>query len=105
MSMAPVIAIDGPTASGKGTIAQAVAHDLGFHCLDSGALYRMVAWLALRQAVDPDDAEPLAGLARGAHPRFADGRVELDGEPAQAANVASRTKPRMTHGIPTVDRR
>ncbi|HEY4038856.1 MAG TPA: (d)CMP kinase [Burkholderiaceae bacterium] len=80
MSMAPVVAIDGPTASGKGTIAQAVAHDLGFHCLDSGALYRVVALLALRQAVDPDDAQPLAGLARGAHPRFADGRVELNGE-------------------------
>ena len=80
MSMAPVIAIDGPTASGKGTIAQAVAHDLGFACLDSGALYRVVALLALRRGVDPDDAAQLASLARSAHPRFADGRVELDGE-------------------------
>jgi len=80
MSMAPVIAIDGPTASGKGTIAQAVARDLGFACLDSGALYRVVALRALRAAVDPGDAQRLAHLARGAHPRFEGGRVELDGE-------------------------
>jgi len=80
MSMAPVIAIDGPTASGKGTIAQAVARDLGFHSLDSGALYRVVALLALQGAVDPGDAQRLAQLARSAHPRFDQGRVELDGE-------------------------
>src|SRR3989442_12025859 len=80
MSMAPVIAIDGPTASGKGTIAKAVARDLGFACLDSGALYRVVALRALRAAVDPGDAQRLAHLARGAHPRFEGGRVELDGE-------------------------
>jgi cytidylate kinase len=80
MSMAPVIAIDGPTASGKGTIAQAVARDLGFACLDSGALYRVVALQALRAAVDPGDAQRLARLARGAHPRFEGGRVELDGQ-------------------------
>ena len=80
MSMAPVIAIDGPTASGKGTIAQAVAHGLGFNCLDSGALYRVVALLALRHAVGQDDAQRLAGLARSAHPTFANGRVELAGQ-------------------------
>jgi cytidylate kinase len=80
MSMAPVIAIDGPTASGKGTIAQAVARDLGFACLDSGALYRVVALLAQRRGVASDDAQRLAQLARSAHPRFTDGRVDLDGE-------------------------
>lgn len=80
MSMAPVIAIDGPTASGKGTIAQGVARDLGFACLDSGALYRVVALLALRETVDQNDAVRLGHLARRAHPRFVDGRVELDGE-------------------------
>lgn len=42
-STVPVIAIDGPTASGKGAVAQAVAQRLGFHYLDSGALYRLVA--------------------------------------------------------------
>ena len=44
MTAVPVITIDGPTASGKGTIAQRVAEALGFHYLDSGALYRLVAW-------------------------------------------------------------
>jgi cytidylate kinase len=80
MNPAPVIAIDGPTASGKGTIAQAVARGLGYACLDSGALYRVVALLALRQAVDPGDAAPLARLAASARPRFEGGRIELDGE-------------------------
>jgi cytidylate kinase len=49
---APVIAIDGPSASGKGTIAQRVAQTLGFHYLESGALYRLVALLALRHDLD-----------------------------------------------------
>ncbi len=80
MSMAPVIAIDGPTASGKGTIAQAVARELGFGCLDSGALYRVVALLALRRRIDTGDALRLAQVARSAHPLFERGRVELDGE-------------------------
>ena len=80
MSMAPVIAIDGPTASGKGTIAQAVARELGFGCLDSGALYRVVALLALRRGIDTGDALRLAQVARSAHPLFERGRVELDGE-------------------------
>ncbi len=80
MSMAPVIAIDGPTASGKGTIAQALARALGFGCLDSGALYRVVALLALRRRIDTGDAQRLAQVARSAHPLFERGRVELDGE-------------------------
>ena len=80
MSMAPVIAIDGPTASGKGTIAQALARALGFGCLDSGALYRVVALLALRRRIDTGDALRLAQVARSAHPLFERGRVELDGE-------------------------
>jgi cytidylate kinase len=76
----PVIAIDGPTASGKGTIAQGVARALGFGCLDSGALYRVVALLALGRRIDGGDAPRLAELARGARPRFEGGRVQLDGE-------------------------
>jgi cytidylate kinase len=58
---APVIAIDGPSASGKGTIAKRVAQALGYHYLESGALYRLVALLALRQ-----DLEDEAALARAA---------------------------------------
>src|SRR6266853_2343751 len=80
MSLPPVIAIDGPTASGKGTIALAVARELGFGCLDSGALYRVVALLALRRGIDQDDAAGLAELARSAAARFEAGRVELEGE-------------------------
>ncbi|MGB7479982.1 MAG: (d)CMP kinase, partial [Burkholderiaceae bacterium] len=49
-----VITIDGPTASGKGTVAQMVAHRLGFHYLDSGALYRLTALSALRAGVALD---------------------------------------------------
>jgi cytidylate kinase len=59
----PVIAIDGPSASGKGTIAKRVAQSLGYHYLESGALYRLVALLALRQ--DLDDEAALAGMAEG----------------------------------------
>ena len=97
MTEPPVIAIDGPTASGKGTIAHAVAAQLGFACLDSGALYRLLAVLAARQGVDLDDAERLAQLARRMRPRFTDARVELDGEDLsgairseQAGRAASR---------------
>lgn len=75
----PVIAIDGPTASGKGTVAARVAAALGFHYLDSGSLYRLVALEALRQGVSADNGDGLAALASGMQPRFASGRIELDG--------------------------
>ena len=63
MSSVPVIAIDGPSASGKGTVAQRVAARLGFHYLDSGALYRLVTLGALQQRVALDDESALARLA------------------------------------------
>jgi len=75
----PVIAIDGPTASGKGTIAERVARALGFRYLDSGALYRLVAWRALRAGIDTADEPTLARLAISMQPQFADGRIQLDG--------------------------
>ena len=53
MSAYPVIAIDGPTASGKGTVASLVAEKLGFHYLDSGALYRLVASASEKRGIDP----------------------------------------------------
>src|SRR3954470_14271452 len=59
----PVIAIDGPTASGKGTVAHKVAERLGFHYLDSGALYRLAALSALRRGADPGDEHAIAKLA------------------------------------------
>lgn len=76
----PVIAVDGPTASGKGTVAQRVAAALGYHYLDSGALYRLVAWRALRAGTDAGDAGALAELARTMAPRFAAGTISLDGK-------------------------
>ena len=75
----PVIAIDGPTASGKGTVAQQVARELGFACLDSGALYRIVGLLALERGIDLDDAATLAALAANLRPLFQEGRVLLEG--------------------------
>ncbi len=81
----PVITIDGPTASGKGTIAQAVALALGWHYLDSGSLYRLVALEALREPGALDDEMRLAALAAGLRPRFVGDRIELAGEDVTAA--------------------
>jgi len=67
---APVIAIDGPSASGKGTVAKLVAEALGFHFLDSGALYRLVGLAALRQALPLDDVPAVAALAHRLDCRF-----------------------------------
>lgn len=74
----PVIAIDGPSASGKGTVAQRVASELGFHYLDSGAFYRLVALSALRQGVAWDQAEALGGIAARLSVEFRGDRVFLD---------------------------
>jgi cytidylate kinase len=82
---APVIAIDGPAASGKGTIAERVAARLGFGYLDSGALYRLVALKALRAGADLDAPEDVAALARRLDAAFAGGRLLLDGEDVSEA--------------------
>lgn len=78
--LAPVIAIDGPSASGKGTVAARVAEKLGFHYLDSGALYRLVALAALRAGVALDDGEALARIAETLPAIFEGGRILLGGE-------------------------
>jgi CMP/dCMP kinase len=75
----PVIAIDGPAASGKGTIAYSVARDLGFHYLDSGSLYRLVALRALDDGVAPEQADALVGLTAGVEVSFRAGRAMLGG--------------------------
>jgi cytidylate kinase len=74
----PVIAIDGPSASGKGTIAKRVAQALGYHYLESGALYRLVALLALRQ--DLDDEEALARVAEDMAVVFQGDQILLEDE-------------------------
>jgi cytidylate kinase len=66
----PVIAIDGPVGSGKGTIARKVARALGYHLLDSGALYRLTALSAAKQGVDLANVDAVARVARGLNVRF-----------------------------------
>jgi 3-phosphoshikimate 1-carboxyvinyltransferase len=75
----PVIAIDGPSASGKGTVAQLIAAKLGYHYLDSGALYRLLAMAALRDGVPLTDEENLAALAARIEIRFEGKQIWLDG--------------------------
>lgn len=74
----PVIAIDGPSASGKGTIAQLVAKKLGFHYLDSGALYRLVALKTAQSGADIQDKDLLANIARNLNVLFKDETIYLD---------------------------
>ncbi len=76
----PVIAIDGPSASGKGTLASRVAESLGFHYLESGALYRLVALASMRAGISESDEEPLAGLSARLDARFSAGGIFLSGE-------------------------
>jgi 3-phosphoshikimate 1-carboxyvinyltransferase len=76
----PVLTIDGPTASGKGTLASRLAERLGYHYLDSGALYRATALAALKWQVDADDAPRLAELAGRLALRFDAGKTWLDDE-------------------------
>ncbi len=76
----PVIAIDGPSASGKGTVAQLVAAQLGFHSLDSGSLYRLLALAAQHHGVALDAEEQLAELATRMDIRFEGSDIWLDGE-------------------------
>jgi len=78
-SAPPVIAIDGPSASGKGTVAQQVARALGFHYLDSGALYRVVALAAIEAAAELDDALEIAAIARNMKVIFSNGAIRLEG--------------------------
>ena len=59
-----IIAIDGPSGAGKSSVAKAVANKLGFACLDTGAMYRVVAWQALQNGIDLNDSEALGSIAR-----------------------------------------
>jgi cytidylate kinase len=89
MHSIPVIAIDGPSASGKGTVAALVAKALGFHYLDSGAIYRVTAFAAQQAGVGLADEAALAGLARDLELRFEAGEVYLNG---RAVGDAIRTE-------------
>ena len=76
----PVITVDGPTASGKGTLASAVAQALGYHFLDSGAVYRATALAALRSSIGADDEAGLVRLASRLDLRFTGGRAWVGDE-------------------------
>lgn len=76
----PVITIDGPSASGKGTVAQRVAQALGFYYLDSGALYRIVAFAAVQRDISWYDAERLAAMVAELTIRFSDEKVWLNAQ-------------------------
>ena len=80
MSSFPVIAIDGPTASGKGTVASLVAEKLGFHYLDSGALYRLVALASEKKGINVENGLELGLLVPKLLILFKNGRILLDGE-------------------------
>jgi cytidylate kinase len=80
MNLPPVIAIDGPTASGKGTVASLVAQKLGFHYLDSGALYRLVALASEKEGIDVNNGPALGQLAENLQISFRRGQIFLGGE-------------------------
>jgi len=107
-SQIPVITIDGPTASGKGTVAHRVADSLGFHYLDSGALYRLTALSALRRDTDLADEHALAKLAEHLHCSFQGGDIILSHENVtdairaeEVGNTASKiaTFPAVRHAL------
>lgn len=75
-----IIAIDGPSGAGKGTVARAIAASLGYRHIDSGAMYRAVAWKAIRENVPLDDEEAVAGVAERSRIEMTDTRVTVDDE-------------------------
>lgn len=85
MNNIPVITIDGPTASGKGTVAQLVAQELGWHMLDSGALYRLTALAALQNEDNLDDPKQLADRAAALQIHFQAGQIWLAEQEVSAA--------------------
>jgi cytidylate kinase len=95
--MVRVVTIDGPSGSGKGTVGQMLARRLGWHFLDSGAMYRVLGLAALRRGVDPVDASVLVKLAEDLVVTFVDSDVFLDGDKVtdgirteSAGNMASK---------------
>jgi len=101
MSNVPVLTIDGPSGSGKGTLAQRMAERLGWHYLDSGAIYRVLAQAAIKHAIDLSDEAALAALASELKVQFqltsSQLQVMLEGDDVsllirseQAGNAASK---------------
>lgn len=80
-----IIAIDGPSGAGKGTVARAVAATLGYRHVDTGAMYRAVAWKAVFEQLDLEDEDQLTALATRAVIDVSDGVVRVDGHDVQQA--------------------
>jgi cytidylate kinase len=80
-----IIAIDGPSGAGKGTVARAVARALHYRHVDTGAMYRAVAWKALREGVDLDQEAAVAALGERAAFDLSDGAVRIDGHDVATA--------------------
>jgi cytidylate kinase len=96
-----IVAIDGPAGAGKSTVARRLAEELGFHYLDTGAMYRAVAWLANGQELPLEDGDALAALAREHPVSFDDdGRVWIAG----ADVTAAIRKPEIDRLVPVVAR-
>jgi CMP/dCMP kinase len=74
-----IVAIDGPSGAGKGTVARAVAERLGYRYVDSGAMYRAVGWRALNEHLSLDDEPAVAALAESARVEIDPSRVAIDG--------------------------
>jgi cytidylate kinase len=74
-----IIAIDGPSGAGKGTVARAIASELGYRHVDSGAMYRAVGWKAIRDGVPLEDEAAVAALAEGARIDVSSTHVTIDG--------------------------
>ncbi|MES9848572.1 MAG: (d)CMP kinase [Candidatus Thiodiazotropha sp.] len=80
MDRAPVITVDGPSGSGKGTLAQRIAEALGWHFLDSGAIYRVLGLMVGRAGIGGENVDKIADMAKSMPLSFDQGRVLLDGE-------------------------
>ena len=78
-SVVPVVTIDGPSGAGKGTVASLVADATGWHLLDSGALYRIIAVAGLGKGIDLADTASLVTLSERLDIVFADGKITVDG--------------------------
>ena len=75
-----IVTIDGPAGAGKSSVARALATRLGFHFLDTGAMYRCVAWAAMQRGLDWNDTTALSDLTRQLDIRVGDNHVQLDGQ-------------------------
>lgn len=80
-----IIAIDGPSGAGKGTVARAVAARLGYRHVDTGAMYRAVAWKATHDGVELTDEGAVASVGERAHFMLEGGRIEIDGHDVRGA--------------------